>query len=304
MTGIGELPYEMATDLISAGRAIGHPEDHRDPMATACAWKKRNRRSEGASDESEESDGEQYHDTNEFQQSHETNDTDDDTSLEENENLSEVLPATTIERRRSIQLEKSQTMDCIESPKRNSAFNEMRSHGGRMSMKLLKTIIWLPTDLTLSLSKGFHNAPKLYHDRMVKATPKVIGFRSGVRAAGTVRKRIVFSSYCNLTFGLGTSGWLLLRPHRPGHSATVWFTKSRRKGNGKGNWERSRRCFLQATSRYVIRLILREMSLKLTESRSLGAGWLSPGWVAQETSNITRQKARKCRRGISNSARA
>lgn len=199
VTGIGELPYEMATDLISAGRAIGHPEDHRDPMAAACAWKKRNRRSEGASDESEESEGEQYHDTNEFQQSDERNDTNDDPSLEDNDNLSEVLPATSIERRRSLQLEKSQTMDCIDRPKRNSAFNEFRSHGGRMSMKLLKTIIWLPTDLTLSLSKGFHNAPKLYHDQMVKATPKVIGFRSGVRAAGTVSKRIILSSYSELT---------------------------------------------------------------------------------------------------------
>lgn len=252
VTGIGELPYEMATDLISAGRAIGHPGDHRDPMTAACAWKKRNRRSEGASEESEESEEEQYHDTNEFQQPDERNDTDDDTSLEDSDNLSEVLPASSIERRRSLQLEKSQTMDCIDSPKRNSAFNEMRSHGGRMSMKLLKTIIWLPTDLTLSLSKGFHNAPKLYHDRMVKATPKVIGFRSGVRAAGNVRKPMIFFDYGELTHGIGISGWLLLRHHWLGHSATVWVTKSRRQGNGKGNWKRSRWCFLQATRRYVI----------------------------------------------------
>lgn len=46
------------------------------------------------------------------------------------------------------------------------------------------------------------------------------------------------------------------------------------------------------------------MSLKLTESRSLGTGWLSSGWVAQETTNITRQKAGECYSGISDSARA
>lgn len=182
ITGIGELPYEMATDLISAGRAIGNPGDHYDPVEAACAWK-RERRSQESSEQSEE---EEYHDSNEYHQSDEPND-DDEANLEDTDDESEVLSATSPERRRSLQLEKSRTMDCIGSPKHNTAFTEMRSHGSRMSKKLLKTIIWLPTDLTLSLSKGFHNAPKLYHDRMVKSTPKVIGFRSGVRAAGKVR---------------------------------------------------------------------------------------------------------------------
>lgn len=184
ITGIGEVPYDMATDLISAGRAIGHPgnSDIDDPRRVACAWK-RQRRSQESSEESEE---EQYHDTNEYHHTDDSNDEDDDNSLEEDHDLSEVSPATSLERRRSLQLEKSLTMDCIKKPVRqNSAFTEMRSHSSRMSLKFLKTVIWLPTDLTLSLSKGFHNAPKLYHDRMVKSTPKVIGFRSGVRAAGT-----------------------------------------------------------------------------------------------------------------------
>ena len=175
----------MATDLISAGRAIGHPgnSDIDDPRRVACAWK-RQRRSQESSEESEE---EQYHDTNEYHHTEDSNDEDDDNSLEEDHHLSEVSPATSLERRRSLQLEKSLTMDCIKKPVRqNSAFTEMRSHSSRMSLKFLKTVIWLPTDLTLSLSKGFHNAPKLYHDRMVKSTPKVIGFRSGVKAAGTV----------------------------------------------------------------------------------------------------------------------
>lgn len=185
ITGIGELPYEMATDLISAGRAIGNPgtTDINDPRSVACAWK-RQRRSQESSEESEE---EQYHDSNEYHQSDGSNNEDDNTSLEGDDALSEVLPATSMERRHSLQLEHALTMDCIKKPTRqNSAFTEMRSHSSRMSLKFLKTIIWLPTDLTLSLSKGFHNAPKLYHDRMVKSTPKVIGFRSGVRAAGTV----------------------------------------------------------------------------------------------------------------------
>lgn len=171
----------MATDLITAGRAIGHPQDTRDPVAAACAWRRQHRMSQESSEQSEE-DEDEYHDSNEFQ-SDELHD--DSTSLDGEDDLSETLPATSLERTRSVQLEKAQTMSCAYS-QRGTAFTEMRSHGRRMSMKLLKTVIWLPTDVTLSLSKGFHNAPKLYNDRTVKATPTVIGFRSGVRAAGTV----------------------------------------------------------------------------------------------------------------------
>jgi hypothetical protein len=171
----------MATDLITAGRAMGHPHDSMDPVATACSWRRHDRMSQEFSEQSDE-DEDEYHDSNEFQSGvlH-----DDSTSLDGEDDLSETLPATSLERTRSVQLEKAQTMSCAET-QRSTAFTEMRIHSRRMSMKLLKTIIWLPTDLTLSLSKGFHNAPKLYNDRMVKATPKVIGFRSGVRAAGTV----------------------------------------------------------------------------------------------------------------------
>ncbi|GAQ11806.1 sterol 3-beta-glucosyltransferase UGT80B1 [Aspergillus lentulus] len=57
-------------------------------------------------------------------------------------------------------------------------------HGKRWSKRLLNWVIAIPTDVTLSLSKGFHNAPKLYHDRTVAKTPTVMGVRGGLRAAG------------------------------------------------------------------------------------------------------------------------
>lgn len=56
----------------------------------------------------------------------------------------------------------------------------------RFGRRLLNSVILLPMDFTLSLSKGFHNAPKLYHDRMVKTTRKVMGIRSGFKIAGQV----------------------------------------------------------------------------------------------------------------------
>lgn len=63
---------------------------------------------------------------------------------------------------------------------------ETAIHGSGMSKRLLNLAIWLPADLSLSLAKGFRNAPKLYHDPMVKADPKVVGLRSGFSVAGKV----------------------------------------------------------------------------------------------------------------------
>ncbi|KAL8831072.1 MAG: hypothetical protein Q9170_005452 [Blastenia crenularia] len=41
-----------------------------------------------------------------------------------------------------------------------------------------------PMDFTLSLARGFHNAPKLYGDDMVRHPDKVTGIRTGLKAAG------------------------------------------------------------------------------------------------------------------------
>lgn len=43
-----------------------------------------------------------------------------------------------------------------------------------------------PMDITMSLARGFHNAPKLYGDESVRQTDKVTGIQSGLKAAGKV----------------------------------------------------------------------------------------------------------------------
>lgn len=43
-----------------------------------------------------------------------------------------------------------------------------------------------PMDFTLSLARGFHNAPKLYGDESVRQPDKITGFHSGLKAAGKV----------------------------------------------------------------------------------------------------------------------
>lgn len=63
---------------------------------------------------------------------------------------------------------------------------ETSYHSARATKHIANWLIKLPTDVTLSLTKGFHNAPKLYHDTLVEDSPRVLGVRSGFRAAGTV----------------------------------------------------------------------------------------------------------------------
>lgn len=55
-----------------------------------------------------------------------------------------------------------------------------------ISKKALRVIIKLPADLSLTLSKGFHNAPSLYGDHLVKACPQVTDLQTGFKAAGKV----------------------------------------------------------------------------------------------------------------------
>ena len=44
-----------------------------------------------------------------------------------------------------------------------------------------------PLDFTMSLARGFHNAPRLYGDESVRQTNKVTGIQSGLKVAGQVR---------------------------------------------------------------------------------------------------------------------
>ncbi|RMJ22522.1 glycosyltransferase family 1 protein [Aspergillus sp. HF37] len=92
----------------------------------------------------------------------------------------------------------------------------------RFAKRVLKAAILLPADFTVSLSRGFHNAPKLYHDRMVKATPRVVGVRSGFRAAG---EEFVNGFYNGIT-------GLVTQPYHEVHDRTG--SAAVLKGIGKG----------------------------------------------------------------------
>ena len=203
VTGLADVPADVVNDLVTAGRALGHSHERLD---VAQKWRHRKCRH---SDSVSRSDGSQKSEDNEdspreserAQTSRANDQSDSDEPLpaeneEEDEDMmstgsesvsTNIVPSQTMDRRRSLQLEKSQTMSSEYTPsKPRNVLSEAANLGGKMSKKFVNLLIWLPTDLTLSLSKGFHNAPKLYHDPMVKSTPKVHDIRSGFRAAGKV----------------------------------------------------------------------------------------------------------------------
>jgi hypothetical protein len=50
-----------------------------------------------------------------------------------------------------------------------------------------------PMDFTLSIARGFHNAPKLYGDETVRQADKITDFQSGLKAAGKVKVDLIRS---------------------------------------------------------------------------------------------------------------
>lgn len=56
--------------------------------------------------------------------------------------------------------------------------------GARAVGRIVSVGMKSPMDFTMSLAKGFHNAPKLYGDTTVRKSDKITGIQSGFKAAG------------------------------------------------------------------------------------------------------------------------
>ena len=193
------MPAEMVMDLVTAGRALGHPNEHYDPHSKWHRHRhKKDKERHSSDDENHQPSQKTSQPTSrnsnesvggEVDQVDEGNDVNGETYSSSTDEQESDFQDQSLSRARTLQLEKTVTMSGGSfAPKRHNRISEAASQGSRMSKKFINLVIWLPTDLTLSLSKGFHNAPKLYHDPMVKSTPKVIGVRSGFKAAGQVRR--------------------------------------------------------------------------------------------------------------------
>ena len=206
------MPQELVLDIVSAGRAIGQPHARHHRRSK---WHSRHSHNEDeleseedseepASTEAGQSNGLNEHSHDELE---DAEDEDDDFGNEEimdddseprSDHFSQDSPTG---RKRSLQLEKRQTMASKAPPSTSrNILSESATYGTRMSLKFINMLIWLPTDLTLGLSKGFHNVPKFYHDPMVKPTPKVKNIRSGFRAAGKVCSILAVSELLDIDF--------------------------------------------------------------------------------------------------------
>ena len=80
-----------------------------------------------------------------------------------------------------------------------------------------------PMDLSLAIAQGFHNAPRLYGDNTVRTPPRISGFHSGLRAAGS-----------EFTFGIydGVTGLVLQPWHGARNNGALGFVQGVGKGIG------------------------------------------------------------------------
>ncbi|KAE8364928.1 hypothetical protein BDV27DRAFT_127701 [Aspergillus caelatus] len=201
--GLADAPREVVLDIISAARAIGQPHQHFD-RRTACRAVSSSLARLPQENSFESQDTQFEHNEHEngevlVRLGAQESTTDGDSESQVNS----IEKVSSIRRKRDLQLEKAKTMSSSMGPSKPPKFNiihEVAFHGSKMSKKLLKCIIWLPTDVSLSMARGFHNAPKLYNDPTVNDIPQVIGLRSGFRAAG---KELRDGFYFGIT-GLGT----------------------------------------------------------------------------------------------------
>jgi hypothetical protein len=235
VTGLVDMPGDIVRGVGSAAHEIRQPHEHLN-RHTACeaALASPDNSSPDVSIESEElqnqNDGEQLQFENNEHGERETRESEssqEDTTNENNENpVAEIERVRSTERKRNLQLEKAKTMGSTMTPSKPPKFailHEAALHGGQVSKKAAKTIIWLPTDVTLGMARGFHNAPKLYHDPTVKDVPQVVSLRTGFRAAG---KELKDGLYFGIT-GLAT------HPHDGlKHGGAKGFLKGVGKGIG------------------------------------------------------------------------
>ena len=80
-----------------------------------------------------------------------------------------------------------------------------------------------PMDLSLAIAQGFHNAPRLYGDTTVRTPPRISGFHSGLRAAGS-----------EFAFGIydGVTGLVLQPYHGARTNGALGFVQGVGKGIG------------------------------------------------------------------------
>ena len=100
---------------------------------------------------------------------------------------------------------------------------ELAEDTGQGFAKTGEALAKAPMDLSLAIAQGFHNAPRLYGDDTVRTPPRISGFHSGLRAAGS-----------EFTFGIydGVTGLILQPYHGARKNGALGFVQGVGKGVG------------------------------------------------------------------------
>ncbi|KAF3387337.1 Sterol 3-beta-glucosyltransferase UGT80A2 [Penicillium rolfsii] len=212
VTGFVDTPKEIVSDLVSTVREARQPQPRYD-RRTACQAVVASMDQASPAD-SVESEGTQIdyevpqiqieNDGQVVEENRGDEITQEDTRDDDSEDrVNELAQVRSIEHKRDLQLSKAKPMSSSLPPSKPPKFvilHAVAAHGSKMSKKLAKFMIRLPADFSLGMSRGFHNAPKIYHDSTVIDPPPVVGFRSGFTAAG---KELRDGLYFGIT-GIGT----------------------------------------------------------------------------------------------------
>lgn len=132
-----------------------------------------------------------------------------------------------------------------------------RDKTARLAKHSLNFVLVIPTDVTLSMAKGFHNLPKLYHDTTVQKIPTVRGIGSGLGAAQKVsrqsmsRHALLVQSHSSI---VGACAGILSRCDWTRHSACSRFSAVRWQRVSQRNWKGPRWGHFQTSCRYVLLL--------------------------------------------------
>src|SRR6187402_2470730 len=78
------------------------------------------------------------------------------------------------------------TQAVIRSSSRDSADEAVWLSSKKGVPRIVTAALSAPRDYTMALAEGFRNAPRLYGDESVREKPVIVGFGSGVVAAGKV----------------------------------------------------------------------------------------------------------------------
>ncbi|KAJ6134768.1 hypothetical protein N7523_001090 [Penicillium sp. IBT 18751x] len=190
VTGLADLPAEIVGNFLSAESTLRRPREHFDPYIQCQRHK--------ISQHEEIRNGDEISGEN-FEYENESEDLEMRQEGQNQRYTTTNSSKTTSGLKESLWLHNHQL---VHDKTMRSRLYEVRSETAfyisTIFKKTLRLIVWFPTDLSLSISRGFHNAPMLYHDPMVRPTPSVTHIRSGFKAAGKELKNGLYDGITGL----------------------------------------------------------------------------------------------------------